>query len=89
LFVPPASGVYLETNSCTSSVGKPLERHKPSLRLRYKQLLSKALPYAGGTNSCFSFWINSLHWRYKELPFKSTPYAGGTSLRWWYNPTLI
>jgi len=47
---------------------------KPSLRWRYKQLLSKSTPtlvahlYTGGT---------TLSWWYKQLLHKSTPYAGG------------
>jgi len=54
-------------------------------------LLSKAIPYAGGTISCF---LSQLLMN-KQLLSKSNPtqvvhpYAGGTSLRWWYIPTLV
>jgi len=34
---------------CTSCIGMPSQ----AKGMRYKQLLSKAIPYAGGTNSCF------------------------------------
>jgi len=58
--------------------------------IRYKELLSKAIPYAGGTNrnNCFLNQLPTL----EELPFESTPYAGGRlylytggiTLCWWY-----
>jgi len=60
--------------------------------MRYKQLLSKAIPYAGGTNSCF---LNKLPTRstksclLNQLPtLVVQPYAGGTDAADLYSITL-
>ena len=49
---------------------------KPTLRWKYKQLLSTSTPYAGGANKCF---LNQpVRWWYITM-LELQPYAGGTN----------
>jgi len=50
-------------------------------------MISKANPYAAGTNSCFLNQLPTLE--VQTVAFEINPNAGGTSLCWRYKPMLV